>query len=403
MRVILFVGKGGVGKTSMAAATALRAARLGYRTLILSLDIAHNLSDIFDLDRSLFDTASGKPVKVADNLWIQELDMHRELQRNWREVHSYLSLLLNTTGLDHVLAEELAILPGMEEVSALLWINAYVKNKTFDALILDCAPTGESIRFISIPTALEWYIKKIFKLERNIARVVRPIARHVSDIPMPEEAYFDNIERLFVKLQGSAEILTDPMVTSVRLVANPEKIVLKETLRAFMYFYLYKVNVDAVILNRLIPASIIDGYFLSWKESHARYTLRAREYFDPIPIFTADLLSDEVVGIKSLETLGDLVYGGRNPLTVFYCGSPFEFSKEGDYTVVRINMPFADKKDIEVYRVGDELVVKLGACRRNIPLPRSSLGTGGEVKARFRDGRLEVLIGGREDGGRSKE
>jgi arsenite-transporting ATPase len=283
----------------------------------------------------------------------------------------------------------------MEEVSALLWMNAYVKNHSFDVLILDCAPTGESIRFISIPTALEWYIKKIFKLERSIAKVVRPIVRHVSDVPMPDEAYFDNIERLFTKLQGVAEILTDPQITSGRLVANPEKIVLKETLRAFMYFALYRVNVDAVIINRLIPASIVDSYFTNWKESHARYTLKAKEYFEPIPIFTAELLSDEIVGIRSLEALGEIIYGDRDPLSVFYSGSPFEFSKEGDYTVVRINIPFADRKDdIEVYRVGDELVIRLGVCRRNIPMPRSSLGAGGEVKARFRNGKLEVLIGG---------
>lgn len=394
----MFVGKGGVGKTSMAAATALRSAKLGHKTLILSLDIAHNLSDIFDLDRSLFDLADGKPAKIMDNLWIQELDMHRELQRNWKEVHDYLSLLLNTTGFDHILAEELAILPGMEEVSALLWMNAYVKNRSFDVLILDCAPTGESIRFISIPTALEWYIKRIFKLEKSIARVVRPIVRHVSDVPLPEDSYFDNIERLFAKLQGSAEVLTNPQITSVRLVANPEKIVLKETLRAFMYLALYKVNVDAVILNRLIPETIVDNYFLNWKEAHARYMVKAKEYFDPIPIFTAELLSDEIVGVKSLEALGEIIYGDRDPLSVFYSGSPFEFAKEGDCTVVRINLPFADKKDVEVYRVGDELVVKLGTCRRNIPLPRSSLGVEAEVRARFINGRLEVLLGGTANG-----
>lgn len=383
----------------MAAATALKAAKLGYKTLILSLDIAHNLSDIFDLDRTLFDTADGKPVKIAKNLWIQELDIHRELQRNWKEIHDYFSLLLNTTGFDNVLAEELAILPGMEEVSALLWMNSYVKNRSFDALILDCAPTGESLRFISIPTALEWYVKKIFKLERSIARAVRPIARHITDIPMPEESYFNNIERLFIKLQGSAEVLTNPMITSVRLVSNPEKVVLKETLRAFMYFALYKINVDAIILNRLLPSTIIDGYFVNWKESHARYTLKAREYFEPVPIFIAELLSDEIVGMKSLETLGEIIYGDRDPLTVFYYGNPFEFSKEGSYTVVRINIPFAERSDIEVYRAGDELVIRLGSCRRNIPLPRSALGNKGEVRARFREGKLEVLIGGSGDGG----
>lgn len=394
----MFIGKGGVGKTSVAAATGLKAASMGYKTIIMSLDIAHNLSDIFDLDKGLMDLNKGKPVKVSENLWIQELDIHQELQRNWKDVHSYLSLLLNTSGFDDVLAEELAILPGMEEVSSLLYINRYVKTKAYDIIVLDCAPTGEAIRFISIPTALEWYIKKIFTLERNIAKFVRPIVKRVSDIPIPDDSYFENINELFVKLQGSNDILTDPEVTSVRLVTNPEKIVLKETLRAFMYLNLYKVNVDAVILNRILPENINDSFFDSWKEIHALYSSKAREYFDPIPIFSVDLFTKEILGVDSLMKLGNLIYQDRDPAQIFYKGRPYQFYKEDGCLVIRIELPFATKEEVEVYRVGDELVLKLGAFRRNIPLPRSALASCEAIRAKMQEGYLEVFMGGKEDG-----
>ena len=275
MRIIFFAGKGGVGKTSAAAATGVRAAEMGRRTIIMSLDVAHSLSDIFDLDKGLLDLNRGKPLEVGGNLWIQELDLQEEVTKNWKDIHDYLSLLLNTTGLDEILAEELAILPGMEEVSLLLYINRYVKEKDYDVIILDCAPTGESIRFISIPTALEWYIKKIFKMEKALAKYVGPIARRVYDVPVPGEEYFDAIEHLFERLKGVDRILADPETTSVRLVTNPEKIVLKETQRAFMYFCLYRMNIDAVIMNRLLPPDVTDAYFQSWRENQKRYFEKA--------------------------------------------------------------------------------------------------------------------------------
>ncbi|MBW1707387.1 MAG: ArsA family ATPase, partial [Deltaproteobacteria bacterium] len=224
MRIIFFAGKGGVGKTSVAAATGIKAAEMGQKTVIMSLDVAHSLSDIFDLDRNLLDKNRGKLVKVGKGLWIQEMDILEEIGKNWGGIHKYLSLLLNTTGLDEILAEELAILPGMEEISLLLYINRYVLEKKFDVIILDCAPTGESLRFISIPTALEWYIKKIFKMERTIAKYARPIAKKLYDVPLPGDDYFAAIQYLFERLRGVDKILTDPQTTTVRLITNPEKI-----------------------------------------------------------------------------------------------------------------------------------------------------------------------------------
>ncbi|HDI78522.1 MAG TPA: ArsA family ATPase, partial [Desulfobacteraceae bacterium] len=244
VRIIFFAGKGGVGKTTVSSATGIKSASLGYRTIIISLDIAHSLSDIFDLEKGLLDQNRGKPFQVEENLWIQEINISEEIERNWGKLHRYLTQLLNTTGLDEVLAEELAILPGMEEVSLLLYINKYVKESLFDVIILDCAPTGESIRFISIPTTLEWYMKKIFKMERAIARYAGGVLKRLYDVPIPDQEYFDSIERLFNRLKGINEILLNRTITSVRLITNPEKVVIKETQRALMYFYLYHMNID---------------------------------------------------------------------------------------------------------------------------------------------------------------
>jgi arsenite-transporting ATPase len=370
MRIIFFAGKGGVGKTSVAAATGIKAAQAGSRTLVMSLDVAHSLADIFDLDRGLLDKNRGKPIKVGDNLWIQELDIQEEIEKNWGDIHKYLSTLLNTTGLDEILAEELAILPGMEEVSLLLYINRYVRTKKFDVILLDCAPTGESLRFISIPTTLEWYIKKIFKMQRTIARYARPVAKRVYNVPLPGEDYFDAIELLFQRLQGVDDILVDPKITTVRLVTNPEKIVLKETQRAFMYFSLYKMNTDAIIMNRILPESIHDAYFEDWRERQGEYIRQAETYFSPIPLFPVNLFRGEILGTDRLTSLAEQIYGNRNPLERFFVGEPYSlFKADGKYQL-KIKLPFIQKKDVDLNKIGDELIIRVGSFKRHILLPR---------------------------------
>jgi arsenite/tail-anchored protein-transporting ATPase len=370
MRIIFFAGKGGVGKTSVAAATGIRAALDGYRTLVMSLDVAHSLADIFDLERGLVDQKKGRPIKVDRNLWIQELDIQEEIEKNWGDIHKYLSTLLNTTGLDEILAEELAILPGMEEVSLLLYINSYVHNRKYDVILLDCAPTGESLRFISIPTALEWYIKKIFKVERTIAKYARPIARRFYDVPLPGEDYFDAVEFLFQRLHGVDEILADPAITTVRLVTNPEKIVLKETQRAFMYFSLYKMSIDAVIMNRILPESVSDGYFSDWRERQAEYIRQAETFFSPIPIFPVDLFRGEILGRESLSSLSSQIYGPRDPLERFFEGEPYLLDKTNGRYRLRIKLPFVRKRDVDLNKVADELIIRVGSLKRHILLPR---------------------------------
>lgn len=372
MRVIFFAGKGGVGKTTVAAATGIRAAEMGLRTLIMSLDTAHSLFDVFDLNRGLLDHNRGRPVKVAQRLWAQELDIQEEIQRNWGEIHRYLSLLLNTSGLDEILADELAILPGMEEVSLLLYLNRYVQKRSYDLIVLDCAPTGESLRFISIPTTLEWYMKKIFRIERTVARYARPLARRFTDVPLPGEDYFEAIERLFERLRGIEQILADQTITSVRLVTNPEKIVLKETQRAFLYFCLYRMSVDAIIMNRMLPAEVEDAYFALWKSRQQEHVSRAREIFSPVPVLPLALDRGEVLGPEGLARLARGLYGDRSPMEHFFEGQPHRWEKQDGQVRLRMRVPFLKRQEVDLTRSAEELVVRLGGFKQHILLPRQA-------------------------------
>ena len=244
------------------------------------------------------------------------------------------------------------------------------ENKEFDVVLLDCAPTGESLRFISIPTTLEWYIKKIFKMERAIVRVARPVAKHLYDIPLPGEDYFKGIEKLFKRLRGVDEILVDSKTTSVRLVTNPEKIVLKETQRAFMYFSLYRMSVDAIIMNRIIPDSMTEPYFEGWRKSQKEYIKEAENYFSPVPIFLVPLFRGEVLGQCSLGDLANQIYGERNPLDRFFDGEPYSFKKSKGKYRLKLKLPFIEKQDVDLNKISDELIVRVGSFKRNILLPR---------------------------------
>jgi len=399
VRIIFFAGKGGVGKTSVAAATGIRAAEMGNKTVIMSLDVAHSLSDIFDLEKELLDQNKGRPVEVRKNLWIQELDISEEMEKNWGSIHRYLATLFNTTGLDTILAEELAILPGMEEITLLLYINSYASKKKYDVIILDCAPTGESLRFISIPTTLEWYMKKVFKLEKTIVKVARPVAKKVYNLPLPGNDYFDAIEYLYERLTGVDQILVDPEITSVRLVTNPEKIVLKETQRAFMYFYLYKMNIDGIIVNRILPDSIKDTYFQGWRKSQKKYMEKAEEYFSPVPTFHVRLFKDEILGYESLKAFADQIYGEKNPLERFFHGEPYSLIKENGEYLLRMRLPFIMKQDVELNKVADELIVRVGSFKRHLLLPRH-VAASKEVKARLEGEHLCIHFKGEDHGKR---
>jgi len=375
MRIILFTGKGGVGKTSISAASALKAARMGYKTLVMSLDSAHSLSDSFDLDKRLLDHEKGEPVQLEDNLWLQEVDVQEEIQRNWGEVYKYLSMLLNVSGLDEILAEELAILPGMEEVSSLLYINQYAREKAFEVIMLDCAPTGESLRFISLPTTLEWYMRKVFKVEKNLTKIMRPVMSGLYSVPLPDEKYFESIQTLYEKLEGVDKLLNDPAVTTVRLITNPEKIVIKETQRAFMYFCLYGLCIDAVIVNRILPPQVSDEYFAHWIQTQDRHLAQVEEYFTPVPIWKINLFKDEIVGQEDLFHLAEALYAETDPTEAFYTDSPYKFLKENEGYRVQIKLPFVSKADIDLSKSADELIIRIGNFKKNMILPRRIAST----------------------------
>ncbi len=398
MRIIFFAGKGGVGKTSVSAATGLKASEMGHRTVVMSLDVAHSLADIFDLDRELLDKNKGVPIEINKKLFIQELDIQEEIQRYWGDIHKYLSSILYTTGLDEVLAEELAVLPGMEEISLLLYINQYVKKKEFDVILLDCAPTGESLRFISIPTTLEWYMNKVFKLERTVVKYVRPVAKKVYDVPLPGDDYFKAIEDLFEKLKGVDKILVNPEITTVRLVTNPEKVVLKETQRAFMYFCLYKMSIDAIIMNRMLPDNIQDDYFKGWIKGQQYHLGEAKDFFNPVPIFPVDLFAGEVIGYNDLKQLAERIYQNENPLQRFYKDEPYRLIKQNASYRLQLKLPFITKKDVELNKLHEELVIRIGGFKRHILLPRQ-VASLDAVKAKMEGEYLNVLFEGDANGG----
>lgn len=391
MRIILYSGKGGVGKTSISAATGLELARRGYKSLVMSVDPAHSLSDAFDLDKDLMDHEAGRLVNVAKNLWIQEVDVLEEISHHWQSVYAYVAALLNVSGLEQTLAEELAIFPGMEEVSSLLYVNQYVREKSFDVILLDCAPTGESLRFVSIPTTLEWYMSKIFKLERRVASVVRPMIHTLAGVPLPEEEYFQNLEALHRKLSGIDKLMADSKITTVRLVTNPEKVVLKETQRAFTYFCLYGLTVDAVIINRILPPAVSDQFFSAWKTTQERWIKSVEEFFDPVPVWRVPMFQDEVLGAERLKRLGRELYGARDPAKRFFDQAPYRFTKlNGEYHL-HLRLPFVTAEHVDLYKKLDELVIRVGGYKRHIALPQRVAHCEPE-SARVKDGELVVVM-----------
>ncbi len=372
MRILLFSGKGGVGKTSLAAATGVKLAELGYRTLVMSIDSAHSLADSFDLDIDLFHVQTSDPFSIQDGLSILELNIQKEVKRHWQEISSYVISVLRTTGISDVEAEELAILPGMEELSAMMYINEYRREKRYDVIVLDAAPTAESMRFISMPTTLDWYMKHIFPFQRTLLKAVRPIANRVAPFELPTDSYFANIRNLFQKLEGIDEIMEDPHTTSVRLITNPEKMVLRETQRAFVYFSLHGLTIDTVIVNRVLPQEIKDKWFNEWHSSQENVLRELDEYFAPVPVRRVPLFAHEVLGKQRLRELAKVLYSEReDPSAVTQTEKPYAFGKRNGRYEVRLRLPFATKGEIGLFKKGDELVVEIGTLRRHIGLPRS--------------------------------
>jgi arsenite-transporting ATPase len=368
MRTILYTGKGGVGKTSVAAATALKAARAGKKVLVMSTDPAHSLSDAFD------EEVGPEPKKMATGLFAQEMDHGRMIEEHWAEIQEYMTTFFEWQGTHSLAAEELAMLPGMDELFGLLMVRRHHDAGLYDALIVDAAPTGETLRLLSLPDQMSWYVEKIFPVQRRAAKVIRPFARRTkvnSLPPLPEDSFFGALQRFYEAVVGVEDILTDAERASVRLVANAEKMVIAEARRAYTYLNLYDYRVDAVIVNRLLPEEVADPYFEKWREAQGRHLALIEESFSPVPIFKARLFDREMYGLEALAALAEDVFDDEDPLRVFFWGAAHDIIKSnGGYEVV-LNLPLVDKKSVDLSKKGTELLIRIGGYKRNVLLPDS--------------------------------
>ncbi len=373
MRVILMTGKGGVGKTSVAAATGLRCAELGHKTLVLSTDPAHSLADSFDME------LGHEPRLVKENLWGAELDALMELEGNWGAVKRYITQVLQARGLDGVQAEELAILPGMDEIFGLVRMKRHYDEADYDVLIIDSAPTGTALRLLSLPEVGGWYMRRFYKPLQGMSVALRPLVepffKPIAGFSLPDKEVMDAPYEFYEQIEALEKVLTDNTQTSVRLVTNPEKMVLKESLRAHAYLSLYNVSTDLVIANRILPDSIDDPFFQRWKSNQQVYKQEIYDNFHPLPVKEVPLFSEEMCGLAALERLKETLYKDEDPSQVYYKENTIRIVQAEDkgYSL-ELYLPGIPKEQIQLNKTGDELNVRIGNHRRNLVLPQALAG-----------------------------
>ena len=385
MRIVLFTGKGGVGKTTVASATALKIASEGKKTLLMSTDPAHSLADAFATE------LGPEPVEVAPNLWAEQIDAQRRLEENWREIQQHAVAVLNWAGLAEVEAEELSVIPGLDEIFSLADVKTHSEEGPYDALVVDCAPTGETLRLLSLPDIIQWYMERIFPIERRVMGALRPVAKRITNLPLPDEGVYSAVKRFYDKLDGVRQVLTDGETTSIRLVVNPEKMVIAEAMRTYTYLNLFGYKVDAVVANRLLPDDVSDPYFDRWKELQRRHLTAIDEAFEPVPILKARLHEQEMLGPDLLQGLGEELYGQKRASDVLFTDEPLSIVKRGDDYYLTLKLSFARKEDLEVATKNDELFVRVGPYRRTIMLPKV-LASRRITSAKLEQDRLEVLF-----------
>ena len=388
MRILLFTGKGGVGKTTVAAATALRAAESGLRTLVCSTDPAHSLGDALAVPLgdavTPITTFSGRGTLAG-----QELDSRVRLEEAWSAVREYLTSLLDWAGADTVEAEELAVIPGLDEVFALADLRAHAESGDYDLVVVDCAPTAETVRLLSLPDVLGWYMDRIFPTHRTATNAVRPLLSRILSMPVAGDEVFGAVRRFYDRLDGVRDLLTDGDTTSARLVVNPERMVVAEARRTFTYLSLFGYHVDAVIANRLLPNAIDDPWFAAWKDTQREHLDSIEAAFAGVPILTADLAADELVGVERLSPFGSALYGDHSPADRFAATEPMRVRADGDALVLSLYLPFTEKAEVELARNNGELLLAVGAHRRAVVLP-DSLRRREVASARMAGDRLEV-------------
>ncbi len=363
MRIVLVTGKGGVGKTTVAAATALAAADNGHRTLVTSTDPAHSLSD------ALAQPLGSDPTRLVDNLDGQQIDTQRQMDKYWGSIRRQLMDVLDWGGAGGIEAEEFLIFPGMDELFALLEVNHHARSGIYDTIIVDCAPTAETLRLLSLPEVLSWYFDRVMPTERRIMRAARPILSRITDLPLPQDEVFSAAQSVFESIEGVKELMSSSEVTSARLVVNPEKMVIDEARRTYSYLGLFGYGVDGVVVNRVLPDTVTDPYFERWRAIQKGHLDVIDEAFADIPRLPLRLFDDEMVGTDRLRRMAGELYGDSDPISDFHATSPFRIVDSKSGVTMKLEVPFAEKGDLDVFRKGHELYVQLGPYRRSFVLP----------------------------------
>lgn len=387
MRIILVTGKGGVGKTTVSAATAIKAADLGYSTLVMSTDPAHSLADAFDVP------LGDSPTTVIPNLDAQQIDSQARLEESWGEVRDHLTDLFDWSGLKGIEAEELTVFPGMDELFSLATVRDHARSDDYDVLIVDCAPTAETLRLLSLPEVMSWYMEKMFPIGRRVAKVVRPVISKVSTMPIADEAVFDAVARFYDRLDGIREILSDSEVTTARLVMNPEKMVISEARRTYTYLGLFGYSVDSAVVNRVLPDDVSDPYFDRWREIQTEHLADIDEGFAGTDVRRLRLFQEEMVGVDLLRKVASELYGDTDPTERLSEGHALrveESDDSGDVELV-MSVPFTERGDVDLMRHGDEVFVTVGSYRRSLVLP-DSLQRRTIRGAKIHEGELRIVF-----------
>ncbi len=394
-RIVLFTGKGGVGKTTVAAATAVRAAAEGRRVLITSTDPAHSLADAFDLP------LGDAPRRIAERLDAQQIDGQERLERKWHQVREYLVQLLAWGGVSELQAEELVLLPGLDELFALLDLLEHATSGEYDTLVVDCAPTAETLRLLTLPDALRWYVDRILTPSRRMAKAVRPVMSRLNTVPLPDDEVFGIVEQVHGELATIHRILQDPTRSSIRLVVNAERMVVAEAMRTATSLSLFGYGVDAVVCNRLIPDAVVDPYLAAWKQRHKEHLATIEEQFAPVPVLTSPLFDEELVGVDGVALLGAAIYRDTPADAVLHVGRPLQVTATDEGYLMRLALPMAKRGEVDLHRRRDELHVKVSGVKRTLPLP-AALRRCDVVGARLHDGALEVRFRRVEDSGATR-